>query len=138
MDIHEFSKTLGDALAKLDEVKGADERAETARRRLEAYNREIDALSEARAKMKEESDAHLAGNLSKLNAETTKHNLEVTELQKQISALQLMHKTQQENASNTLTDLNTRIGVARKELDAVMIEKEKTKGHMLDFAKQFM
>lgn len=137
MEVHDFYKVLGASLDALDRATGAEDRVKTAERQLQNKQNEISALADAHAKLKADSDAHLATNLAKLNEETVRHNNEVGEMQRKIRALEEMHKTQQENASNTLTHLNTQIGLARKELDEINIEREKTKNHMLDYARRF-
>ena len=137
MDMREFHRALGESLDALDRASGAEERVKAAERQLSAKQGEIDALAAAHAKLKQDSDAHLATNLAKLNEETVHHNNEIDDLKKKLAAMHELHQTQQENASNTLTHLNMQVGMARKELDELNIEREKTKNHMLEYARKF-
>lgn len=136
MDIHEFYKALGDALGKLEVVKGVEDRADAAQRRLQAKEGELAALADAHARLKADSDRRLADNLAKFNDETVKHNQEIHALKKQIDQLNELHKTQQENASATLTKLNADVAVARKEHDEMLISREKMRNEIIDLAKK--
>lgn len=135
LTVHEFYQVLGDAIASLDKAKGADEQVNTAQRRLNDLNTQIAALADAHAKLKADSDAHLAANLAKFNEETVKHNNEVEARKKQLAALDELHRTQQENASNTLTHLNAQIGVAKHDVDRWSARREQLKNEAIEYAK---
>lgn len=138
LTVHEFYQVLGDALKRLDDAKSAGELADAAQRRLNNLNHEISALADAHGKLKADSDAHLAANQAKMNEETAKHQAEIDALKKQYNALEDLHKTQRENASATITRLNTEIAVAQKHRDEMNIENERMKSNMHEFARKFL
>jgi hypothetical protein len=136
MDMREFHRTLGESLDALDRASGAEERVKGAERLLANKQHEIDALSEAHAKLKKQSDDHLAANLARMNEETEKWNASVADLKRQHFALEQRNKEQIDNSSSMLTNINTEIGVRRKELDAMRIEHERRKNEAVEYANR--
>ena len=135
MTVEELHRLLGDALEKLREVTGLEDRATAAQRKYEQFQHQHAALIDAHAKVKEDSDAHLAENLAKLNDETAVHAGKVEDLKKQRDQLEVLHREQEEKADNTLSSLNTRIGTARKELAEWETRRDKVKNDVLEIAK---
>ena len=135
MNIRELHQALGDAIAKLDEVQGIEDRALGAQRRYEQFQVQHAAMLEAHAKIKEDSDAYLAANLAKLSAEKDVYADQVEELKKQRDQLDLLNQQQQENAGNTLTAINKQIGIARQDLAELEIRREKARNEVLEIAK---
>jgi len=136
MNVREFSAALQDALEALAKAENADDTAAAAERRATAAETRLQAAAEAHAKLKTDSDAHLATNLDRLNAETERHNGLVADAQKKLSQLDEAHKAQIENATSTLTQLNTDVGVMRKAKDDLAIEVERQRNMILDLAKK--
>jgi chromosome segregation ATPase len=134
MDIHEFHKALGESLDAMDRAAGAEDRVKAAERQLAQKQTEINALTDAHAKLKKQSDDHLAANLARLNEETEQHNAAVAELKRQHFVLEQRNKEQLENASSTLTNINASVGTARQERDDLLIEVSKLRGQVQDIA----
>jgi hypothetical protein len=136
MDIHQFHSALGQAIAALDRAGGAEERAKVAERALLAKQNELNALADAHAKLKADSDAHLAANLARMNEETEKHNALVAQLKREAFAHEQRNKDQTENASAALTALNAQVGIVKKDLDDMLIQREKMKNDAIEYANR--
>jgi chromosome segregation ATPase len=136
MNVREFAVALTNSLDALDKVAGVEDRAAAAERRVQAAEARLSEASEAHAKLRADSDAHLAKNLDTLNAETVRHNDLVNEARKKMAKLDELHKTQIDNAGGTLTKLNTDVGLLRKQRDDLAIEIEKHRNTILDLAKK--
>ena len=114
MDIHEFYATLGNALHKLGEADGAEERARGAERRLSAAETALAGHAEAAAKLKKDADDRLESNRKLWNEEWQKHTDRIEELKKAAARLEDLHKAQSESAGNTLSKLNADISISQK------------------------
>jgi hypothetical protein len=136
MNVREFSAALQDALEAIGKAENADDTAAAAERRATAAETRLQAAAEAHAKLKAQSDAHLATSLDRLNAETERHHGLVADAQKKLAQLDEAHKAQIENATVTLTQLNTDVGVMRKAKDELAIDVERQRNMILDLAKK--
>lgn len=136
MDIHEFHRALGASLDALGKASGAEEQVRAAQRRLDNLNQEIAARADAHAQMKADSDAHLAANRQKWAEELRGHEDALSEAKKKQAQLNDLHKSQEEAAGATLSQLNADVAKKLKARDELSVQIEQMKGTIHELASK--